>query len=160
MTAEPTPPVEEPGRELILVTTGEHLPATRENAAAVLLAARERKRKLDEIIRDAEEFLAGESRRMGTKTFQTDYGKIELKGGETTSYDPEALMEALREAGCPEARISEAVPQTVTYTVDKRVLRQLTAANPAYAAAAEKAATKIETPLKASVKSPTQRRKP
>lgn len=91
---------------------------------------------------------------MGTKTFQTDYGKVELSGGETTDYDETALMAALRDAGCPEDRIAEAVVETVSYKVDKRVLRQLTAANPAYAAAAESAATKTETPLRASVKTP------
>lgn len=159
MTDETTPGTEvAERREFVLVSSGERVPATRDNAAAVILAARERKRGLDEIIRDAEGWLAEESRTMGTKTFHTDYGKVELSGGETTEYDPEVLMEALREAECPEERIAEAVVETVTRRVDKRVLRQLAGANEKYAAAAEKAATKIETPLKASVSAPRTRR--
>lgn len=156
---EPSVEVDVP-REFVLVTTGERLPATRDNAAAVLVAARERKRALDEVIRDAEAYLAEESRRNGTKTFQTDHGKVELSGGVSTEYDEQALMEALRAAGCPEERIAEAVVETVSYKVDKRVLRQLTAANPDYAAAAETAATKTESPLRATVKTPTTRRTP
>lgn len=134
------------------VETGERLPATTENAAAVLTAARAMKAKLGDVIRDAEAYLASESKRMGTKTFQTGWGKISLTGGISTSYDPEVLMEALREAGCPEERINEVVETTVAYKVDQRILKQLTAANPAYRDAADRAKIESETPLRASVK--------
>lgn len=152
-------PAEEPPREFVLVTTGERLPATRENAVAVVVAARERKRALDDIIRDAEAFLAEESMRQGTKTFQTDTGKVTLSGGPRTDYDPEVLAAELRAAGCPEARVDEVVhTRPIEYVVDKRILKQLTGANPAYAAAAEKAAIRVEEPVRASVKTPTTRR--
>lgn len=149
----------EPVREFVLVSTGERLPATRENAAAVILAAREAKRKLDEVVHDAQAWLAEEARRQGTKTFHTDYGKIVLSGGETTEYDPERLADELRKAGCPEERVNEVVHmRPIEYVVDKRILRQLTSANPEYAAVAERAARTEERPLRADVKTPTGRR--
>lgn len=154
MASEPEtlPAVQEAPRELLNVETGEVLPATTENAAAVLVAAREMKNRLGGVIRDAEAFLADESRRLGTKTFHTGGGKVSLSGGMTTSYDPEVLGEALRAAGCPEERISEAIVEEVTYKVNQTVLRQLASANPAYRAAAEKAKIESVTPIRASVK--------
>lgn len=158
MTDETTPTVPavpDPPRELVDVRTGQFLPATPENAAHVILVAREMKQRITEVVRDAEAYLADLSRVQGTKTFHTDFGKIELAGGESVQYDPYALAVALRAAGCPEQRIEEVVVATVSHSVDRRVLRQLVAANPDYAAAAESASQKVETPLRASVKTPT-----
>lgn len=154
MASEPEtlPAVQDAPRELLNVATGEFLPATAESAAAVLVAAREMKTKIGTVIRDAEAWLAEESRRQGTKTFHTGGGKISLTGGISTSYDPEVLGEALRAAGCPEERINEVIVQEVTFKVNQTVLRQLSAANPDYRAAAEKAKIESETPIRASVK--------
>lgn len=150
--SERLPAVAEPPREFIDVRSGERLPATVENAAAVIEAAREVKRKMDEVIRDAEGYLAEQSRVRGTKTFHTDWGKVTVTGGPATSYDPEKLREGLTAAGCPEDRINEVVTATVTYKVDQRILKQMAAANGDYAKAAEAAKIVTENPLRASLK--------
>lgn len=142
----------EPERELVNVVTGERLPATVENAAAVLDAAREMKNRIQGVIRDTEDFLATESRTAGTKTFHVPGFKVELSGGPSVSYDVDRLREALQEADCPEERIDEVIVATVTYSVNRSVLRQMTGANPDYKAAAELAEIHDETPLRASVK--------
>jgi hypothetical protein len=157
MTDETLPVLPPTPTELVDVRTGEFLPATLENAAHVLLVAREMKSKITDVIRDTEAFLANESRTQGTKTFHTDFGKVELKGGESVEYDPHDLEQALREAGCPEPRIRAVVVESVSYSVDRRILRQLVAANPEYAAAAERASRRVESRLTASVKAPTGR---
>jgi hypothetical protein len=144
--------VEDEPRELVNLATGEMLPATVENAAVVLEAAREMKDRIGVVIRDAEAYLAEQSRLQGTKTFHASGFKVEGKGGESVSYDPEALAEALRAADCPEERIAEVVVATVSYSVNRSVLRQLVAANPDYKAAAELAEQRTETPLRFSVK--------
>lgn len=137
---------------LLDVESGELLPATLENAAAVLDAARRMKRRLDDVIRDATSFLLAESQTRGTKTFHIGNGRVELSGGPTVEYDPVDLMEALRAAGCPEDRIGEAVEETVSYKVNRAVLRQLVGANEDYRAAAELAERTLEKPWRAAVK--------
>lgn len=147
----------EPERELVNVTTGEKLPLNVTNAAVALDAAREFKRRVDGVIRDAEEYLAEESRRQGTKTFHSGGWHVTLKGGESVDYDETQLMEALRAADCPEDRIigpqGEAVFTAVTeYKLNRAVLRQLTAANPDYKAAAELAEVREQKRVTATVK--------
>lgn len=158
MTEDRLPVLPDAPTELVDVDTGERLPATVENAAHVLLVARAMRARLTGVIHDAEAYLAEQSRTQGTKTFHTDFGKIELKGGESVEYDPHDLEEGLREAGCPEPRIRAVVVESVSYSVDRRILRQLVAANPEYAAAAERASRRVESRLTASVKAPTRRR--
>jgi len=137
---------------LVDVSTGEALPATTENAHRVLTAARELKRRIDDEVSAATAFLFEQSRIQGTKTFHTDAGDVVLTGGPTFEYDPLALAELLREAGCPEERIDEVVKAEITYKVDQRVLRQLTAANEDYGAAADLAKREIVKPWRASAK--------
>lgn len=137
---------------LLNVGTGELLPATVENALTVLEVAREIEANLRAVKQAATLFLVEESQRQGTKTFHTPGGKLELSGGPSVEYDAADLMEALREAGCPEGRISAAVEETVTYKVNRSVLRQLVGANEDYAAAAELAERNVEKPWRASVK--------
>lgn len=133
------------------VSTGEVLPATPENAAAVIEAARNLKARCDQAIRDATSILVEESRRQGRKTF--DAGRrVEVSGGSKTVYDPLELAEALREAGVPEGRIDEAVSQEFTYKIDRSVLKQLAAANPDYAAAIESASRVEEESFKVALK--------
>jgi hypothetical protein len=137
----------------LMLPSGEIVPATRESAAAVIVAANDAKRRLTEMIHAAHAWLAEESARQGTKTFHTDYGKLTISGGASVEYDPEVLGEELRRAGCPEERVNAAIRTTVTYKVDLRVLRQLTAANPAYQRAAAAAARTVEKALRVEVKS-------
>lgn len=144
--------------ELIDVATGERLPATVDNALRVIVAAREMKYRIGNVIRDAESFLAHLSLVQGTKTFHVESGTVELKGGTSTEYDALDLINELRAVGCPEERIEAAVATEVSYKVNRAVLRQLASANPDYAAAAERAARRVETPLRASVKPATGRR--
>ncbi len=139
--------------ELVLVTTGERLPATPENAATVLAAAREMKARIDGIIRTTEAWLAAESRRQGTKTFHTEAGTVTLSGGPTVDYRPAELKIQLFAAGMPKDRIDEIVVTEISYKVDRVKLRQATGANPAYKEAAERASVTTEKPLRASVKS-------
>lgn len=141
-----------PQETFLDVSTGEVLPATPENAAAVIEAARNLKSRCDQAIRDATSILIEESRQQGRKTFQAGGRKVEVSGGPKTVYDPLDLAEALREAGVPEARIDEAVHQEFTYKIDRSVLKQLAAANPKYAAAIESVARTEEESYKAALK--------
>jgi hypothetical protein len=75
-----------------------------------------------------------------------------ISGGTRNDYDAELLERLLRDAGLPEERLMEAVQEIVTYKVDQRVLKQLTAANPMYAAAADHARTVVDTPWRVTVK--------
>lgn len=134
--------------ELLNVETGEVLPATAENAAVVLLAARAMKQRLNDVVSETTGWLVEEARRRGTKTLAS----VTLSGGPTLEYDASDLMEALRIAGCPEDRIGEAVVAEITYKVNRSVLRQLAAANPDYRAAIELAERTVEKSYRASVK--------
>ena len=136
---------------LLDVQTGEVLPATVDNAAQVLAAARAQKSLINEIIREATIFLAELSEHRGTKTLHGDRETITLTGGTGTMIDPVALREALEAADCPQDRIDAAIVQTISEKVDGRVVRQLRAANPNYAAAIELATVPVEKPFSASV---------
>jgi len=137
---------------LLDVITGEVLPATPENAARVLDAAREMKVRLGAVVQEATDYLLEESRRQGTKTLAAAGAKVVLSGGPESVFEGQELAQALRDAGCPEERIGEAVTETVSYKVNHAVLRQLAAANPDYAAAIESVRQTVERPYRASVK--------
>ena len=128
------------------------MPASLDNAARVLEAAREMKRKLNLVVAEATSYLMEQSQREGTKTFHTAHGNATLSGGPTVEYDPTALMHGLGQAGCPEARITEAVTPEVTYKVNRSVLRQLAAANQKYDLAIRQAEYTVEKPYRVSVK--------
>lgn len=142
----------EPELSLVNVETGEALAPIVENVPVVLAAAREMKRRLDDVIAAATAVVFEASRVQGTKTFHVDGETVSLSGGPATEYDPQALAECLREAGCPEPRIDAVVKTEITYKVDRAVLRQLVASNEDYRAAAELAAVEIVKPYRASVK--------
>jgi hypothetical protein len=138
--------------ELVNVETGERLPATVENAATVLEAARTMKERLNDVIHDATLWLVSLSAERGTQTFHAGDVTLSLSGGSGVDYDATLLVEALLAADCPEDRINEAVVTTFSYKVNRSVLKQLAAANPDYAAAIELAEMAVERPYRASVK--------
>lgn len=137
---------------LLDVRTGEILPATVGNAARVINAARAMKANVNEIVREATAYLVAESEHQGTKTLHGENETVTISGGTGTDYDPSDLIDALREAGCPEQRIDQAVVTEITYKVDRAVLRQLAGANPDYKAAIELAQREVEKPYQATVK--------
>ncbi len=137
---------------LLDVQTGELLPATVGNAARVIQAARVMKANVNEIVNEATAFLVRQSEQQGTKTLHGDKETVTVSGGPGIDYQPQDLIDALREAGCPESRIGQAVVQEVSYKVDRAVLRQLASANPDYKAAIELAELEVEKPYRASVK--------
>ena len=130
--------------QLLDVQTGEVLPATVSNAARVLEAAREMKRRLNIVVAEATSYLLEESQRRGTKTFRFDGGQVSVAGGPAVEYDADALVFNLRDAGCPEDRIGEAVVAEVSYKVNRSVVRQLAAANPKYREAVRAAERVVE----------------
>lgn len=135
---------------LVHVGTGEVLEATPANAAIVIEAARAMKRQVDDVIRYATAILGEESRRLGTKTLRFDRTKVSLTGGPQTDYDAVALRDLLRDAGCPEERINEAVVEEISYKVNRNVLKQLRV-NDDYAAAIDLAKREYEKPWQAKV---------
>jgi hypothetical protein len=137
---------------LIDVLTGEALEPTPENAARVLAAVAEMRDRLTTVSAEATFVLVEESRRLGTKTLHTSTGKVTISGGPGVEYDELALTAALREAGCPEERITEAVEEEISYKVRRNVLNQLAKANPAYAEAIRTAERETVKPLRASVR--------
>ena len=137
---------------LLNVETGEILPATTENAAAVLIAARNQKERLNDIVTETTAWLAHQASIVGTKTLAAGNATITLNGGTSEEYDAHDLAQLLRDSGCPEDRIEQAVKAEITYRVDRSVLRQLAAANPDYKAAIELARREVEKPYRASVR--------
>ena len=138
--------------ELLDVDSGQLLPATVENAAAVLNAARAMKQRIQGVVDAATAYLTAEAAVLGTKTFHYPGGTVALTGGESLEYDHEELMGLLHDAGLPLERVAEAVVTEVTYKVNRSVLRQLAGANPDYRAAIELAERRVEKPYRASVK--------
>ena len=137
---------------LLDVRTGELLPATVDNAARVIHAARALKNQATEIVNEATAYLVEESTRQGIKTLHGSDETVTVSGGPSVDYDPAELRDNLLEAGCPQNRIDRAVVTEVTYKVDRAVLRQLSAANPVYRRAIEGAEIEVEKPYRASVK--------
>lgn len=139
-------------RWLLNPASGETLPATPENAAAVLAVLRDLRYRLSDAIRACESVLADESARQGTKTLHVGGFTASVSGGSELVWDIEALRVGLAKAGCPEERIDALIVATTEYKVNQSVARQLAAANPQYAAAVEAAKGRVEKPVRVSVK--------
>lgn len=123
----------ESGQELVVPTTGEVI--SREDASGclrVLNEIRELEAKLRELKGALTEALSEEFARQGTKTLELNGVKAELRGGSEIVWDVEVL-DLLRDEGLPEDRMAALVTTEVTYKVNARVAKQLSAANPAYA---------------------------
>lgn len=136
---------------LLDVRTGELLPATPENAADLMVAARDLRTRLNALIKDCTDVLVEESRRQGTKTLKLEGATATVAGGSETAWDLEVLAQLLA-VGLPDERYEELIKTTVTYTVDARVAKQLAAANPNYKRIIDAAKTTIEKPWRVSVK--------
>jgi len=132
--------------------TGELLEPTIDNAAAVILACRNVKQRANELVDEATLFAVYEAERLGKKTLHGETETLVVTGGASTEYDAIELMELLREVGCPEGRIEEAVVETRTYKVNRAVLAQLAGANAQYKAAIELAKREVDKPFRAQIK--------
>lgn len=136
---------------LVDIRTGELVPATPGNAAELLMAAREYRHRILDLVKDCEAVLLEESRRQGTKTLHLAAGTATVSGGSEIQYDPEILAQLLA-VGLPDERWNELYVATVTYRVDARVAKQLEAANPTYARIIERARSVVEKAWRVSVK--------
>lgn len=137
--------------ELLDVRSGEVLPATPENAADLLYAARELRARMMGLVKDCEAVLLDESRRQGTKTLHLPGGTATITGGSELEWDLGTLLD-LKDLGLPDDRYAELVVETRTYKVDARVAKQLESANPAYGEVIERARSTVEKPFRVSLK--------
>jgi hypothetical protein len=118
--------------QLLDVRTGELVEATPEKAAELLVAARDMRGRLMDLVKDCEAVLLDESRKQGTKTLHLGSETATITGGQELIWNLDILLQ-LRDRGLPEDRYNELVVATVTYKVNAAVAKQLEAANPLYA---------------------------
>ncbi len=136
---------------LVDVRTGELVEATPAKAAEFIVAAREMRSLLLDVVKDCEAVLLEESRRQGTKTLHLAEGTATITGGSEVEWDLDVLAE-LRGLDIPEERYSALVVETVSYKVNAAVAKQLAAANPSYAEVIGRARGEIEKPWRVSVR--------
>src|SRR5262245_34906783 len=108
--------------ELVDVRTGEFLPATPENAAELLVAARELRTKLMSLVHDCEAVLLAASRERGTKTLHLPAGVATVSGGSEVVWDISTLARLIA-VGLPDERYGELVATVVTYKVNAAVAK-------------------------------------
>lgn len=137
--------------ELLDVRTGELVEATPAKAAELLVAAREMRGRLMDLVKDCEAVLLDESRKQGTKTLHYGAETATITGGQELIWNLDILLQ-LRDRGLPEDRYNELVVATVTYKVNARVAAQLEAANPSYAEVIAMARSYEPKPWRVSVK--------
>jgi cell division septum initiation protein DivIVA len=93
---------------------------------------------LEDKVKEAKRMLtaaiAERSRVLGQKTITAGAYKAEVRGGQKTQWDAQALERDLRALGMPEERIREVVREEVTYTVSAMEARRISKANADYAA--------------------------
>ena len=139
--------------ELLDVRTGELLPATVENAAELLFAAREMRAKILTLVRDCESVLLADSRRLGTKTIhfagEPQASPAARNSSGTWTSSPNC---STRTSRCLARRWDELVITSVITRVDARVAAQLASANPVYASVIERAKSYADKPWRVSVK--------
>lgn len=137
--------------ELVLPGTGEIVsledPA---DAAALWFRLKTMESQCAEIRRRiANEVLAAEAERLGTKTLHMEgVGKVKMTGGpeSETVWDIERLRSEMRAAGLPDDRLALLIKTTVEYKVDGNVARQLAGANPEYARIIDSCKKRVDKP--------------
>lgn len=130
--------------EVLNPITGELIEvADREKMAGAFEALRELKANADVALARFTEAVVEEVARIGSRTLTGDGGLKLVLGPDTeVEWDVPALS-ALRDAGLPEERMNDLVKTTVTFKVDAAVAKQLSSANPAYAAIIEAAKQRV-----------------
>jgi hypothetical protein len=139
-------------QELLDVLTGEVLPASPENAHAILQRIEEQEARLRVAKAAITAYVEDESKKEGTKTFNVPGGKLVLEGGPTTVVEGNELAQLLRDAGMSDERIAEIVSEEVTYKVNRAKLNQATAANDDYKAAADLCTSTVMKPWRAKAR--------
>jgi hypothetical protein len=132
--------------------TGEQLPATPENAAAIIVAVKSTRRLLTQAVEMATEILVEEARRQGTRTLHVGGEKIELGPDYEIEWDVTKLAE-LKDAGLSEDRYRELVVEVVSFKVNAAVAKQVAGVDPEYARIVEEARRRVPKRVYASVKS-------
>ncbi|MDR7492245.1 MAG: hypothetical protein QN122_12450 [Armatimonadota bacterium] len=112
----------------------------------VVEALRQLRAAAQEQIQLATDILRAEAERLGSKTLRVGEWEVEIRGGQETEWDVEALQ-SLADLGLPEERLAALLRPTLVYRVDGRVARQLAAANPEYGAVIEAARRVVPKPL-------------
>lgn len=136
---------------LLDVRTGELVEATPAKAAELLVAAREMRHRILDLVKDCEAVLLAESRREGTKTLHFESGTATITGGSELQWNLDILLE-LRKRGLSEERYNELVTATVTYKVNAAIAKQLEASNPAYAEVVRMARSYAQKPQRVNIR--------
>lgn len=140
--------IEEPPEFLPAPISGEAIPIRQivekpEIGAEWLTTLRNTKSQIDLAIRAVSDALVLSSERYGTQTIPTSAGKVKVTHGKEVEWDL-AILRELLEAGLPRARYESLVKSIVSYKVDGRVAKQISAANPKYAEIIGRAKREIE----------------
>ena len=146
-------------RELVATLGNVTMPATGEvidladphDVAQGIETIEDLTRKLADLRQLFTMLLRAESQRQGTKTLGLGDLTVTLSAGYRTEYDGNDLANDLLAAGLPPERLDELVRAVTTWKVDGRKIRQLEAANPAYAAIIARHRTRVDAPVRASV---------
>lgn len=129
--------------ELIVPTTGEVISSDDPIGCLRVLAE---VRALEAKLKDLKGALTGalgeEFKRQGAKTLELGGVKAELRGGSEVVWDVE-ILEELRDAGLPDARMDALVTTEITYKVNASVAKAIAAVNDDYAEIVERAKTTI-----------------
>ncbi len=133
--------------------TGELVPASDINGVAeAVKALRDFSQKIRDAVADATVVLVEESKRQGTKTLPLANVTAVISGGDETVFDIETLRTDLETLGCPQERLEALIKTEITYKVDRRVAKQLSAANEDYAEAIEASQSVVPKPFYVKIK--------
>jgi hypothetical protein len=139
--------------ELVIPYSGELVDLTNPGSCArALEEIRSIESRLREIKGVLTTVIVEEATRQGTKTLHFQDGDFSVSGGSTLEWDIEEL-EKLRDAGLPEERFYDLVKTVVSYKVNAAVAKQISGANPEYAAIIERARQEGPAPFRVSFKS-------
>jgi hypothetical protein len=129
--------------ELIVPTTGEVISSDDPlGCLRVLAEVRALEAQLKDLKGALTQALGEEFKRQGTKTLELGGVKAELRGGSEVVWDVE-ILEELREAGLPDARMDALVATEITYKVNANIAKSIAAVNDEYAQIIERAKSTI-----------------